>query len=63
MFIVNGIPTDYRQVLEAQGIDWASSDDTVFGPTVYCNQHGREHETGWCTVHNFEKWAPGKDPR
>ncbi len=60
---INGIPITYVDVLAEQGIDWQSDDDTVFGPVVYCNQHMREHKTGWCTVHNFEKWVPGNDPR
>jgi len=60
--IVNGIDYAARQAdLRARGID-PDGDDTAFGDTVYCNQHRREHGTGWCTVSNIEKFTPD-EPR
>jgi hypothetical protein len=34
-----------------------TSDEEYFGRNVwvYCNQHLRPHQTGWCSVHNRNK--------
>lgn len=32
------------------------NDDKVYGTKyVYCSQHCRVHDTGWCTVSNLDK--------
>lgn len=55
---INGLDYDRREsALRRAGID-PDGDDTAFGATVWCNQHRREHTTGWCTVSNREKWNP-----
>lgn len=55
--IINGIDYEKRKAdLEAAGIPWDGTDDTVFDvPFVFCNQHLRAHGVGWCTVSNVEK--------
>lgn len=34
-------------------------EDEIFGDWVYCRQHLRPHETGWCTVSNDDKLGLG----
>lgn len=42
--------------LRELNIDPYGDDDTVLGvPMVFCHQHCRPHETGWCTVSVVEK--------
>ncbi len=36
------------------------SDDRWFGPWVYCAQHLRAHQTGWCGVDSQDKVGLGE---
>lgn len=37
-----------------------NAEDELLGPWVYCAQHLRPHESGWCTVSLRDKVGLGK---
>lgn len=58
--IQTGTHAEWRQVIAGPNKP-PTEDEIAFGKDawVYCNQHCRTHETGWCTVSPMDKVGLG----